>query len=115
MIGTSVTKELTSIITLNYSFSSLVAGKDDFGIIKNINKSSSYRRCSIKNVFLTISKKLREDICARVSFLILRPATLLKKRFCNRCFPVNFAKFLTTVFFTEQLLETASETNKNPS
>ena len=29
----------------------------------------------------------------------LRPATLLKKRLWRRCFPVNFAKFLKTVFF----------------
>ena len=28
--------------------------------------------------------------------LHLRPATLLKKRLCHRCFPVNFAKFLKT-------------------
>ena len=27
-----------------------------------------------------------------------RPATLLKKRLCHRCFPVNFAKFLNTLF-----------------
>ena len=26
-------------------------------------------------------------------------ATLLKKRFCSRCFPVNFAKFPRTPFF----------------
>ena len=31
----------------------------------------------------------------------LRPATLLKKRFWHRCFPVNFAKFLRTPFLTE--------------
>ena len=28
----------------------------------------------------------------------LRPATLLKKRFWHRCFPVNFTKFLRTPF-----------------
>ena len=28
----------------------------------------------------------------------LRPATLLKKRFWHRCFPVNFTKFLRTSF-----------------
>ena len=28
----------------------------------------------------------------------LRPATLLKKRLWNRCFPVNFVKFLRTPF-----------------
>ena len=33
----------------------------------------------------------------------LRPATLLKKEFWRRCFPVNFAKFLRTPFFTEHL------------
>ena len=31
------------------------------------------------------------------------PATLLKKRLWHRCFPVNFAKFLRTPFFTEHL------------
>ena len=31
----------------------------------------------------------------------LRPATLLKKRLWHRVFPVNFAKFLRTYFFTE--------------
>ena len=31
------------------------------------------------------------------------PATLLKKRLWHRCFPVNFAKFLKTPFFTEHL------------
>ena len=33
----------------------------------------------------------------------LRPATLLKKRLWHRCFPVNFAKFLRTIFLTERL------------
>ena len=33
----------------------------------------------------------------------LRPATLFKKRLWHRCFPVNFAKFLKTLFFTEHL------------
>ena len=31
------------------------------------------------------------------------PATLLKKRLWHRCFPMNFAKFLRTPFFTEHL------------
>ena len=31
----------------------------------------------------------------------LRPATLSKKRLWHRCFPLNFAKFLRTPFFTE--------------
>ena len=31
----------------------------------------------------------------------LRPATLLKKSLWLRCFAVNFAKFVRTLFFTE--------------
>ena len=34
---------------------------------------------------------------------MLRPATLIKKRLCHRCFPVNFAKFLKPLFLTEPL------------
>ena len=33
----------------------------------------------------------------------LRPATLLKERLWHRCFPVNFTKFLKTLFFMEHL------------
>ena len=33
----------------------------------------------------------------------VRFVTLLKRRLQYRCFPVNFAKFLTTFFFTEHL------------
>ena len=36
------------------------------------------------------------------SFFIWQPATLLKKRLWHRCFPVNFAKVLRTIF-TEHL------------
>ena len=33
----------------------------------------------------------------------VRPAILFKKRLWHRCFPLNFAKFLRTPFFTEHL------------
>ena len=33
----------------------------------------------------------------------LRTATLFKKRLWHRCFPVNFSKFLRTLFFIEHL------------
>ena len=63
------------------------------------------QRYSVKKVFLEISQNSQENTCARVSFLIkfLRPANLLKKRLWDRCFPMNFAKFLRTPFFTEHL------------
>ena len=60
-------------------------------------------RCSVKKVFLEISQNSEESTCTRVSFLIKLlawPATLLK-RIWHKCFPVNFAKFLRTPFFTE--------------
>ena len=38
----------------------------------------------------------------------LTPAILLKKRLQHRCFPVNFAKSITTPSFTEHLQTTAS-------
>ena len=42
------------------------------------------------------------------SFSGLRPAILLKKTLWHRCFPVNFVKFLRTLFFTEHLWTIAS-------
>ena len=66
------------------------------------------KRCSQN--FLKIHRKTT----APKSFLIklqakrLRPATLLKKRLWDRCFPVNFAKFLRTPFFTENIQMPAS-------
>ena len=63
-------------------------------------------------MFLEISQNSLENTCASISFLItlqslgqsllfnkvegLRPATLSQKRLSNRCFPVNFSKFLRT-------------------
>ena len=39
--------------------------------------------------------------------LILKAATLLKKRLWHRCFPVNFVKFLGTTFFIEDMRATS--------
>ena len=49
------------------------------------------QRCSVKEVFLEISKNSQENTCTRVTFL--------KKRLWHKCcLPVNFAKFLRTPF-----------------
>ena len=67
------------------------------------------QRCSVKKLFLKISQNSQESNFPRVSFLIklqasgLRLTTLLKRRLWNRCFPVNFAKFVRTPIFTEHL------------
>ena len=49
-----------------------------------------------KGVLRNFAKFTRKHLCRR-------PATLLKKTLWHRCFPVNFAKFLRTPFFTEHL------------
>ena len=55
----------------------------------------------LKKMFLKISQNSQENSCTRVSFLLKLQAsgsTLLKKRLWHRCFPVNFAKCLRTLF-----------------
>ena len=52
------------------------------------------KRCSAKKVFLEISQNSQKNTCARVSFLIKLQASGL----WYRCFSVNFAKFLRTLF-----------------
>ena len=53
-------------------------------------------------MFLEVSQNSQENTCARDSFFNkvvgLRPVTLLKKSLWHSCFPVNFAKFLRTLF-----------------
>ena len=52
------------------------------------------QRCSVKKVSLEISQNLKENTCPRVSFLIKLLASY---------FPLNFAKFLRTPLYKEQL------------
>ena len=68
------------------------------------------QRCSVKKVFLEIPQNSQENTCAEVSFLIKLKvsacyfhSTLLRKRLWQRCFPVNFAKFLGTSFLKEHI------------
>ena len=55
---------------------------------------SSHRRCSVKKgVLKNFTKFTGKHLCQSLFFNKvpgLRPATLLKKRLCHRCFPVNF-------------------------
>ena len=75
---------------------------------QNTSKArSSYRRCSIKKGVLRnfakfTGKHMRQSLFFN-KVASLRPVTLLKKRLWHRGFPVNFAKFLRTSFFTEHL------------
>ena len=68
----------------------------------NLSYRSSHQMCSLKKVLLKnftkfTVKQLRWSLfLSKVSGL--RPATLLKKMLQERCFPVNFVKFLRTPF-----------------
>ena len=63
---------------------------------------TSPRRCSVKKGALkNFAKLTRRQLCQSLFFNKvpgLRPATLLKMRLWRRCFSVNFAKFLRTLF-----------------
>ena len=53
-------------------------------------------RCSVKKVVLKSFSKFRgKHLCTRISLLI--------KRLWDRCFPLNFVKFLIPTFLEEQL------------
>ena len=57
-----------------------------------------FKRNSQKQPFINVRKK---HLCSSLFLIKLRawgPAFLFKKRFLHRCFPVNIAKFLRTVF-----------------
>ena len=59
-----------------------------------------------KRVLRNFAKFTGKYLCQSFFFnevAILRSATLFKKRFWHRCFPLNFAKFLRTSFLKEHL------------
>ena len=59
-----------------------------------------------KGVLRKFAKFTGNHLCQRIfsnKFAALRPATLLKKRLCHRCFPVNFSNFLRTPILTGHL------------
>ena len=68
---------------------------------------SSHQRCSTsKGVLRNFTKFTGKDLYQSL-FLNkstgLRPATLLKRKLWRRCFPVNFAQFLRTLFLQNTL------------
>ena len=74
-----------------------------------ISAETVVQRCYVKKVFLKISQSSQKNTCARVSFLLsCGPEACKKMRLWRRCFPVNFATFLRTPFFTEHVGATAS-------
>ena len=74
---------------------------------------SSHRRCPTgKGVLRNFAKFTGKDLCQSLFFnkatdlrpaTFFRPTTLLKKKLWRRCFPVNFARFLRTLFLQNTL------------
>ena len=92
------------LCVLNLFQNSLV--NDFFFIFKLYSKRTVVQKqpsfkiwCSSKYVFLNILQYSQENTCAGVCFNKVAGLQLLKrKRFQNRCFPVNIAKFLIKAF-----------------
>ena len=83
--------------------------------LSSSNCRSSHRRCSVKEFILkNFAKFTDKHLCYRLFFnkvAGLRPATLLRKSFWHRSFPVNFEKFLRTLLFENTFQTTASVTD----
>ena len=73
-----------------------------------------FKKMISKSYFYTLRSSQREVFCKKGALRNLAKftgkhlwqslsATLLKKRLWRRCFPVNFAKFLRTLFLIEHL------------
>ena len=63
---------------------------------KNLDRSACVSK---KGVFENLLKFTGKHLCQSIFFnkdAGLRPATLLKKRLCDRCSAVNFMKYLRT-------------------
>ena len=87
-------------------------GKVWKSIIQNLR--SSHQRCSMQKVVpKNFTKFTGKHLCQSLFFNKvsgLRHATLLKKRFWQRCFPVNFCEISKNTFFTERVWTTVSKT-----
>ena len=58
-------------------------------------------------VFLKISQSSQESACARVSLLIklqVEACKFIKKKLWYRFFPLNFEKFLRTLFYRTSMV-----------
>ena len=104
MIQNSV--KLNKVLSPHHMLNSLLLWWFQLLIIQEIRLFPTFRsshwRCSVKKGVLRNFAKFTEKHLCESLFLNkvagLRPATLLKKRLWYRCFPVNFAKFLTKPF-----------------
>ena len=66
---------------------------------RHIQRPSQSNSILLENLSNNLSTYLKDyDNILLLGNLGLRPATLVKKRLWHRCLPMNFAKFLRTIF-----------------
>ena len=85
------------------------------GVLKNFAKFTEKHLC--QSIFFNKVAGLRQNFQKHLFLqnssggcfwrFRVKPASLLKKRLWDRCFPVNFVKVLNNTFFTEHLQTTA--------
>ena len=89
-----------------------VVRKPPNGVVRRLSVKAFFleaviQRCSVKRCsqkFRKIQRKTTVPECLFFNKVAgLRLATILKKRLLHKCLPVNFAKFLRTLFMTEHL------------
>ena len=96
---------MLSLFLLKFHFSSRYLGSGkQFSVF---TCRSSHRRCGVKiGVLGNFAKVTGKHLCHSLFFnkvAGLRSANLLKMSLWHRYFPVNFAKFLRTLFLTDHL------------
>ena len=100
---------VTKIVTSELQFLWLIISLAGTLLLENIFYIFISSRPEVfcrKGVLSNFAKFTGKHLCQSLFFnkvAGLRPATLLTKRLWHRCFPVNFAKFLRTLCFTEHL------------
>ena len=86
---------------ISFTYDSLVDFIGGKGLETLTKGRSSHQKCSMKkDVLKNFTKFTGKHLCQS---LFLNRENLLKKGLWHRCFPVSFAKFLGTPFFTEHL------------
>ena len=102
-----VSKAVPSIMAQRWSWDSKIAVKRTTVFVRILTyfKQILFLILRSSDCILIISQNWQENTCAIVSFLIKlqRPAILLKNRLWDRCFPVNFLKFLRRFFYRTPL------------
>ena len=108
---------------INFEYFSVIEGIPNNSLTGQQNfyyfstNRSSHRRCSVKKVFLEISRNSQESTCARVSFLIKLQAAfnLIKKDTLVQVFSCEFYEISKNTFFTEHPWATASKQTLFPN